>query len=288
MQIARVVIAAIIAAPVGAVAGKFLADQQSAAVLSTVANEKNALAASLEEMTKAAKLAKERSDSMQRELARLQDEIEYLREEKSKTAAALEATQFEPELTAEAEAVNAAPADREGERGGRGEWGGDDNDPERAERMARWREEREQRGNEWRERISNFMNEQIQNAPDKASQERLAAINEYTQYTMDLFRQMREAQTDEERDLIRQELQAIGETTRQLVREQQDSVIKQNLQRSGITDARSQEAAVAAMREAMESPFFRMPMGGGWGGPGGGPWRGRGGDGGGSRTPPAQ
>ncbi|MCC6795451.1 MAG: hypothetical protein IT366_10055 [Candidatus Hydrogenedentes bacterium] len=279
----RILIAVIIALPVGALAGRYYSEQQAGARMAALETEREALKAAEKAALEAADAAKNDAESLAREKRRLEDQL-------------ASANKAEPESQMEAvgeltDATLESGVDREADASA-GERDRGDNpnetDAEREARMAQWREEREQRGAEMRDRMRQFMDEQIVNAPDKATQERLKTISANGEAMMDMFQQMRDAQTDEERDAIRDEMRTIGESTRALVTEQQDYLMRQSLSASGVTDPSAQDAAMQSLRQTMEGPFFRGPMawgGGGPGGPGGGFWgggdRGRGPRGGG-------
>jgi len=287
MSLARILIAVIIALPVGAVAGTYYANQQAGTQLAALEEQRDKLKSDQDALKQAAEEAAARAEALEREKRQLQDQLASVAKPDTGVEEAMEAVDAPQDaLLGDASPEGDASAGEEG-RGGRD---GDENDPERAARMEEWRQEREQRGAEMRQRIEEFMANEMQNATDKATQDRLAAMNEYSQGMMDLFQQMRDAQTDEERDAIRAQLQENGNAARELVREHQDHLMRQSLAQSGITDPKAQDAAMQSLRQTMEGPFFRGPMaagmGGGWGGDrGGGPggWggdrgRGRGGE----------
>ncbi len=267
----RILIAVIIALPVGALAGRYYSEQQAGTRMAALETERDALKAGEKAAKEAAEAAKSDAEALAREKRRLEDQL-----------ASANKADAEPQLEAVGELTDATldsgvaqEADASAGERDRGDRGGDPNetDAEREARMAQWREEREQRGAEMRDRMQQFMDEQIQNAPDKATQDRLASINTNGQAMMDMFQQMRDAQTDEERDVIREEMRTLGESTRALVTEQQDYLMRQSLSASGVTDPKAQDAAMQSLRQTMEGPFFRGPMawsGGGPGGPGGG------------------
>lgn len=288
----RVALIGLIALCVGAGAGVFYVQAQLNDRLQALGEERDTLLSEARKAQQEARSTAERLAQLERENARLKEDFDLIsqRNDEMLTRQVTQLDQVEPvpDLSAsEPVASDAALGERgEGDRrpGRDGDRESDENDPERAARIEQWRQERAQRAQEFRERMQEFFDNQIRQAPDKATQERLAAIREYSEYTMDLFRQMREAQTDEERDAIREELSSAGETARSLIREQQDYVLRQSLAASGVTDSKSQDALLSAVRQTMDNnPFFRMGGFGGWGGRGGdgppGPWGGRGGGG---------
>lgn len=271
----RILIAVIIALPVGALAGRYYSEQQAGSRVAALEKEHDALKAAEKAAKDAAEAAKSEAESLAREKRRLEDQLASANKAEPETQ--MEAVGELTDATLDSGVAQEADASA-GERD-RGD-NPNETDAEREARMAQWREEREQRGAEMRDRIQQFMDEQIQNAPDKATQDRLASISANGQAMMDMFQQMRDAQTDEERDALREEMRTLGESTRALVTEQQDVLMRQSLSASGVTDPKAQDAAMQSLRQTMEGPFFRGPMAwGGGGGPGGGFWggdRGRG------------
>lgn len=289
---AKIAIAAIIALGVGLAGGMYTVQARLSPQLDQLAQEREVA------LAKAAELRKSASDTLalKQENAQLRDEIRQLQEQPKPSADAAqtpdEATET-PSFNMEEAADALSAALQSGNRGRSRGWG--DREPPKEgtpeyeawqKRREEWQKEREQRSQEFRGRMQNFFDEAMQKTTDPAAQNRIAAINEYTNYTMDLFRSMRDASTDEERDQIRQDLAITFDETRSLVRDQQDYLISQTLKENGVTNPQQQQALVSAVRETMDDPFFRMPGGGGppmmgWGGDHGrgGP---RGGDHGGS------
>jgi len=162
----------------------------------------------------------------------------------------------------------------DGREGGRGERGRPRgmSEEEWAQRRQQWEEFREQR----RVDRENFFANTIANAKDAATQERVAAIQEYNDYLSGLREAMRDAETDEERDQLRQDMMENGRVLQDLVEAQRDSMIRDMAAQSGITDSAKQDAFVNAYHQLQASPFFREYGGGGMIGRGG-PGFGRGG-----------
>jgi hypothetical protein len=274
---AKIAVAAIIALAVGVAGGMYTVQARYNPELERLAAEREAA------LTKASELRKSVADTtaLERENARLRDEVEQLRARPEPVAEVAEAPTEGTEsptfnLEEATDALSAALRSGDGDR----RRGGDDREPpkegtpeyaEWQERRERWQQEREERSREFRSRMDGFFDEAMQKTTDPVAQNRIAAINDYTNYTMDLFREMRNAETDEERDQIRQDLSITFEETRSLVRDQQDYLISETLKENGVSDPQKQQALVSAVRETMEDPFFRMggrgggPPGGGWG-----------------------
>ena len=284
MTIAKYAIAAVLALAVGVAAGMFSSKLQfSQALAKTEQQLAQATAQNRELQEVAEKLA-----ALERENARLRRDNESLRTTPEPSAMdavePVDGLQGPEDALTDASAFGPETAEGEdpGERRRAPPQPGEPGYAEWQERRAQWEQERSQRGAEFRDRMDGFFDEAIQQAPDATVQNRLSSIKEYTDYSMDLMREMREAETDEERDALRDELSATWDATRTLVREQQDYLLKETLKTNGISNAQQQQALVDAMRQTMEDPFFRMPGGGGGpggapGGWGGGPgWGGRG------------
>lgn len=141
------------------------------------------------------------------------------------------------------------------------------------ERIAAMRAERD-------ERVRSFFDDAFERAPSRESQERIAAIEAYTQDAMELMRNWRGA-SEEEREVLREQMGSMRDAMRDLMREEHDARVREVAARMGVEDARQQQALANAIREVQSDPLFR---GGGWtGGRGGGPapmWGGGGGRGG--------
>ena len=270
MSWVRVLVAVVIALPVGALAGRYFAMNQSGPGLSALAKERDSLKTSAKSLQEQADKAKQEADSLARENRQLQDKLASAAKTDQPADAALEPVGQPKDTTLDSGAEPPADASAGGQ--GRGGRNPNETEEERQARIAQYRADREQRSADMRDRMRSFMDEQIQNAPDKASQDRLSTISANGEQMMELFQQMRDAQTDDERNAIRDQIRATGEATRPLVQEQQDSMMRQTLAQNGVSDPKAQDAAIQSLRQTMESPFFRGPFAfGGGGGPGGGP-----------------
>jgi hypothetical protein len=270
---ARTILAVVLAAAFGAVAGMVGIHLPSQAKL-------DAQQARLDEM-------ESRVGVLRAKNLELEDQLEGLRD---RSEALVPVPDFEEEPMAEIDPVDGVP-----EEG--------DADPDlaasliagqaamneldrRQQEESRRREEWAQRRSEWRDRfqtgVAEFFDEQMARSNDPVEQERLLAMQEQAYYGMELMRAYREAETDEERDALREEMGAAFEDARSMVNEQQDAMLRESLEEQGITDKAQQDAIVESLKTSLDSPFFRIPPGGI---PGimGGPGRGRGGPPGGGR-----
>jgi len=130
---------------------------------------------------------------------------------------------------------------------------------------------------DYRQRMADFLTAEIESSDDPAEKQRIASISEYMQSLMEQRRLLREAQTDEERQAVFDTMRQNAEVLRSMVEEQQDQVVRDSLERQGITSRSEQEAVIQAYKEAQNDPFFGGPFtffgGRGYGmrGPGGPP-----------------
>ncbi|MCX5772701.1 MAG: hypothetical protein NTZ09_20855 [Candidatus Hydrogenedentes bacterium] len=135
-------------------------------------------------------------------------------------------------------------------------------------RQARFREFEQQ----MRDRVSTVLQDEYASAPDADTQERIQILQDYTDQMAQLREEMRNAESDEERDALRQTMRESYMGMQEVVRTQQDSMLRSLATNSGITDPGKQDAFITGLRDMQASPFFqtdRMMGGGG----GRGPWR---------------
>jgi len=144
------------------------------------------------------------------------------------------------------------------------------------ERAARFREF-EQRV---RERVNGVLQQEYAQAPDRATQDRIELLQAYMDQMAQLRGAMRDAETDQDREILRQSMRESYTNIRDLVQTQQDSMLRSFAAENGIKDSVKQDAFIANLRDLQRTPFFQAErmMGGGFGGWGGGPgsWGGRG------------
>src|SRR5690606_15086052 len=134
-------------------------------------------------------------------------------------------------------------------------------------RRAEWEARRQEFANRMRENVSNFYNSKLETAGDAASQQRILAMEDYSNYMMDLFQQMRATEDEAERERLRAEMDSARDTMRTLVTDQQDQMLRDLAADMGVTSGSRQDEFVTRMRETMEDPFFRGEgmLGGGGG-----------------------
>ena len=244
------------------------------------------------------KTMKEQQD----QLERLRWENENYREELSRqpinfipdNATTTQSSGFMPEMMGDMDFEGMAALEgRQGENGDQGEM--TDEERQAAEERRQAREERRaewaQRRGEWVDRaqdnVYRMLDEELAKTNDPAAQERIYAMGEYTDYFFNIGERMRQAESDEERQVIRDEMGQAMRDMRRLVNDHQQHMLNQ-VAGQYVQDPAQQQALVDAFRDTMSSPLYQMggPMmgGGGRGGaPGGGPGGGFGGGGFGGR-----
>ncbi len=280
----RMILVAIVALSLGVAAGVILLPGGADAMAGQNSGTARAELASLEKETETLREQVTRLDELNLTLSSQLEEMARERDDlKAASSVPIPAVEtIAPEADAPAEdSANSDPSlpaeppnwrDADGGRGGRNrDWGGTP-------------EERRQAFERMRERMDEFMLDQIQNAPDKAAKDRIAQIAEYQQYMADLRQQLNETKDDTERVELREELREVQDASTDIVRDQQDSLIRDVAMSHGIKGEDDIAQFTSDMRAAIEDPFFRM---GGFGGGRRGGFGG-GGPGGGGRGPQPQ
>ena len=140
-------------------------------------------------------------------------------------------------------------------------------DREREERSSERRGDMVEWQNEMINRRTNMFTELIERTDDPAEQQRWADIERQMTLTRELFEQMRNAETDEERAALRETLSANGQTMQNLLKEQQNAVLGRALQAEGIDDPEQLAQIQKAVHSSLSDTAFQMS---GRGGPGGG------------------
>lgn len=148
------------------------------------------------------------------------------------------------DATADTDAA-AAPEGGRGDRGGR--WGGtpEERDARRQEFVTRMQEN-----------LTNFFTGELEKSGTPAMQERLLALEEKTYEMFELRSQMRQAETDEEREQLGIAFGEAMEASRQLMLEQQQDMLGAIATQFGIGKESDQAAFEQAIRAAVSSPFF--------------------------------
>lgn len=228
-----------------------------------------------------ARLEAERTD-YDTKLAALREELDTLRKRSSVAPADIELPEATTEVNASTEEqTNEPPSEERREREGRrGRWGGDDTPEQREAR-------RQEFVTRMQDNLTQFFTGELDKSGSPETQERLIALENQIHDMMNLRMQMRNAETDEERQALEQ---AFGETmtaARDTMKEQQREMVNSLATQFGINGKENRQAFQQALEAAVDSPFFSdnpaAIMFGGGGrsnggrGPGGGGRRGGGG-----------
>jgi hypothetical protein len=231
--------------------------------------------------TQRAEASGDRVDALQADLYSLEDErAELLARLRSlETAApaldpAGELEYFEQDAFVDAwdaAASEAEPGDEDDDRDDRRrrDWG---NDEERRQAF----EERRVQMEEFRARIDAQIQAEITKLGPEFG-EHFAAIQENRAYAEELRGQLRDAETDEEREAIIAEMRTVSDSNRQMMNDVQNAMLRDFAQSHNGAEDIKNGRYVRDLRELLGSPVFTMegmfagggPRGG-WGGPGGG------------------
>ncbi len=111
-----------------------------------------------------------------------------------------------------------------------------------------------------RVRVQDFIQTQIETSPDPAEQARLSRLQEDMEQVRDLFTQLRESQSAEERQNIIRQVARIRAEMRDIVLEQRASLVRQTLEQAGISDAAQQQHLISALEELQNSPYYTDQM----------------------------
>jgi len=292
----RTVAIAVIAALAGATAGAWVMHDRLQPRVETLTAEVERTHKRINDLVAAADTSEDELEQLLAELRKLEDQARDLERRLAQTSAPQEPEALDDEVIAglleslplpePQEADETEEDDAERGRGRRGRGRDEDlTEEEREARRARWEAMR----SGMRDRVDDFFQGEFEAAADPAAQERLAQMEEHTNYLMDAREAMRQAESDEEREELRQAFGESAMALRDLVDEQQDYMLRTLAEEHGIKKAEDQDAFVASMQEMQSSIFFR-PERVIWG-MGGGPGRGSGGPGFGGfgprRGPPA-
>ena len=272
----RSIILTVVALSLGAVCSALALQTRYAKGLDALTREREALKAANADLEAQVRDTSRRVEQLERENEALEGDLAFLETHPPAPSPAEELpnqveasiVSEEPERPARGDGRSGEGQDEERQDRRRGP-GRDDRNNEEAQE--RWRAQRDQ----FRDRMDTFMSTEMAKAKDQASRERLAALQEHFDYSAELMQQMRDAETDEERQAIREALGESQEARHSLLREQQDQMLRDLAASNGIKDTQQQQAFADAIRDTMSSPFFTMsggmPMrGGGFFGGGGG------------------
>lgn len=203
-------------------------------------------------LEKLARLEKEREDFSDRLAA-----AEARAESASKAAAVAPVI---PEIAMDEPVADAAPVEEETEseednRDRRGDRGRDRGNP-----WGGTPEEREARRQEFvtrmQDNMTNFFTGELEKSSTPEMQDRLVALEEKAYEMFEIRSQMRQAETDEERQALGQAFGDAMAATRQLMVDQQEDMIGAIANQFGISRTSDQAAFEQAVRSAISSPFF--------------------------------
>ncbi len=210
----------------------------------------------------------ERVAAMQAELYDLENEranlLAQLREQGAQYASPVDefdAGALDPEFFAEPFDDAAMVNDDEDNGRQRRRW--DENSPEAQERRAQMEDFRRQMDETLEQEIGSL-------GPEYANH--FAALSENRAYQEELRGQLRDTETDEEREALFQEMRAASESSRQLMDEVQRGMMREFAKAHGGGEDVKTADYVRDLRALMDNPVFRMEgmYTGGFGGPRGG------------------
>ena len=272
----RNAIIAVLAITIGAAAGAWIMRLQMDGQLTAALAEQENLRKQLEEVRADSMLPAEREKALMSEIEALQARLNSLETQQKAQRSAGVSFEASPnpetnvgDAAGQPPSPDAAMADGERRRGPRER---DENvsEEERQQRAERWREFQQQ----FRDRMDSFFQEQYNAAPDAASKERIAQLQQYAEYMMQLRESMRNATTEEERESLRQAMRDTGANMAELARQQRDQMMRQLAQQFGIQDPSQQESFISQLQSLESNPLYLgagMLGPRGFGGPPGGP-----------------
>lgn len=129
----------------------------------------------------------------------------------------------------------------------------------------------EERAQQFREGMDQFYDDALAQGGPPEVQERLEALRDYSHQMMDLRQQARQATDPAAQEALRQQTDDLRQQMKPLIKDQQDYMLRQAAQASGVTDQRTQNQLVNNVRDTVKSPFFTMNGGRGGRGTGGPP-----------------
>lgn len=248
----RTAIPVLVALALGVAAGAFLVHRHLGKQLTGTTNQRDQLRTlngALEdelntETARAEGLARE-NDFLNRAIAEIEEQLLAI---EADDAAPIDF----PEENLSGPSESDDPSERPRRRSFRQNWAAD---PPSEEARQRWRESSARR-QEW---SAGFIDAELSAASDPATQDRLLALSEYPQYMQDLRRQMRSAQTEEDRAALREDYLDANREAWGLLQEQQDHMLRQVASAQGIQSESSQTEFISQLRETLQNPFFSSP-----------------------------
>lgn len=124
------------------------------------------------------------------------------------------------------------------------------------------RERRRQQAEQWRERFEGqargMWDERFATIDDPAALESLEALSEWRDYQQAMRRQLRELESEEDRNAVLAEMEEARWNAQQLVNDQQNSLLRAFAEEHGITGDTDQDQFIDQLRETLQNPFFEM------------------------------
>ena len=185
-------------------------------------------------------------------IERLREELETLKNVATVAPAAAEMAVEEPSVSATAvdsERRGGSEGDerRRDRRGG--PWGGEGTPEEREAR-------RQEFVTTLQNNLTDFFTGELENSNTPEVQERLVALETQVHEMMDLRRQMRGVENDEERDALRAAFGDTMDAAGTIMKEQQQHMVDAIATQFNIKNDADKAAFQAAVQKAIDSPFF--------------------------------
>ena len=139
------------------------------------------------------------------------------------------------------------------------------------EQRAQWEQQRQEARIAMEQRMTEIFNRELVKYDDPAWQARVLEIQTYQTNTRELFQQIQNAQTNEERDAIRQQIEESSAYIRDLQNEQRNYEIRNLATKYGITNPQQQEEFITNIQETLGDSTFGRGGPRGFGGRGPGP-----------------
>lgn len=130
---------------------------------------------------------------------------------------------------------------------------------EKSEAVRKERDERrQQKYEERRAQAMSFLQQKLDGTSDPAAQQRIVSIAEHLDAMLEIRQQMRDAQTDLERDQARERMHQAEANLQDLVWQQQDFLLRKVAEENGITEPARQAAIANAFFQLQQNPFFSI------------------------------
>lgn len=248
-----IAIAVIAALAAGLAGGAYFMHMRLGPQLAEIVEERDGLRTRVERVQDALDAEAAERDTLSREkralgeeLARLVDELE------ERTANATLEVDFADEAPPPVEPVPEASPRNDRFEAMRRFWAENPPSEEQLARMSAAQARME-------EEYNAFIDTALETTSDAVAQERIAALAEYPRYLRELQREMRSAESDEDRAALREEYLEARAEAREMIREQQNHMLRELGEAQGIDSTRDQDQFVRQLRETLRNPFFSRP-----------------------------